>query len=130
MRGERILHSGQSTSVFYDVNALLTERTYLDYILHRIPCSEHYVGIATGGALIALAAFQKNPTSKFSMIKDGELKGALPLDEWILVDDVVTTGNSLTEAIKIIGEVPSKIIVAVDRRTENKNPEVKPIFEI
>jgi len=47
-----------------------------------------------------------------------------------LIDDVVTTGNSLLKAIAIIGSQPSEIIVAVDRRGRNENPKVKAIFEI
>ena len=126
---ERILHSGQKSNIFYDVNNLLTDSFYLDYILGSVPFSEHYVGVATGGAIIA-ALLAKVNKSKFSMIKDGGLKGEMPEEEWILVDDVLTTGSSLKEAIKIIGKNPLKIWVAVDRRVEKKEIEVNSIFEI
>lgn len=127
--GERILHSGGQTNVFYDVNALLTDAPYVNYLLDKISFSEHYIGVATGGAIIA-ALVSKDRKGKFSMIKDGELKGETPWESWVLIDDVATTGSSLEEAIKIVGKTPSKIVVAVDRREVNKNPVVNSIFEI
>jgi orotate phosphoribosyltransferase len=129
-RGSRVLHSGQTSDVFYNVNAILTDDFYLRHILNKIPRSEHYIGVATGGSLIALVSHVKYPESKFSMIKDGKLLGEKPAEEYILIDDVVTTGNSLLEAISILRSMPEKIIAAVDRRPENKNPEVKAVFEI
>lgn len=128
-REERILHSGQSSNVFYDVNGLLTDDFYLRHIYHKIPFSKHYVGIATGGAIIAgIASFER--MSRFSIVKDGELKGEIPNGDWVLIDDVVTTGKSLEEAIKLAGSPPKEIFVGVDRRQENKNPEVIPIFDL
>ena len=128
-RGRRKLHSGQESDIFYDVNALLTDRELSDYVVGQIPFSKHYVGIATGGAIIADSVAKKNG-SLFSMVKDGELKGEYPKDDWILIDDVATTGNSLKEAIGIIGKNPSKIYVCVDRRTGKKDILVEAIFEI
>jgi len=129
IHGRKRLHSGQDTEIFYDVNALLTDSFYLNYVINNIPFSRHYVGIATGGAIIAaLLAREKN--TGFSMIKDGELKGKPPDKEWSLIDDVVTTGSSLEEAINIIGKNPSSIWVVVDRRTEASNLLVNSIFEI
>ena len=127
--GKRKLHSGQESDIFYDVNALLTDKSYRDYILKNIPFSQHYVGIVTGGALIAGFMAEKN-NSKFSMVKDGELKGESPLGDWILIDDVATTGRSLEKAIDIIGKYPSQIWVCVDRRTGKEDISVETIFEI
>ena len=67
--GKFTLHSGDKSNVFYDVNALLTNRFFLDKILENIPYFPHYVGIATGGAIIA-ALIAKTNNSKFSMIKE------------------------------------------------------------
>jgi len=64
------------------------------------------------------------------MVKDEELKGEVPVSDYLLVDDVVTTGSSLEEAISIVGKTPKEIVVVLDRRNENKNPEVHSIFEI
>ena len=130
--GNFILHSGQTSDIFYDVNALLTDNFYLRYLLDEVPRSKHYVGIVTGGALIAIIAHIHHgrfPGSKFSMIKDGELKGEIPDRDWTLIDDVVTTGNSLLEAIITAGSKPKNIFVVVDRRERNENPEVNSIFE-
>jgi len=46
------LHSGGSSDIFYDVNALLTDEVYFECILSRIFPSEHYVGIVTGESLL------------------------------------------------------------------------------
>jgi len=127
-KGKFKLHSGQISNIFYDVNAMLTDDDYIQQILEKISFSEHYIGIATGGAIIARVISREREGSKFSMIKDNELKGDLP-DKYILIDDVVTTGNSLEKAVKIIGKIPDKIFVVLDRRSENKNPLVYSIFE-
>ena len=128
--GKFVLHSGENSNIFYDVNTMLTEDFYLNYILDRIPKSEHYVGIATGGALLAIAAHVKYPDSKFFTIHNGELKRDYPLGPWILIDDVVTTGKSLLEAIAVVGSQPKEIIVMADRRDKNENPNVRTIFEL
>jgi len=77
-----------------------------------------------------MMAHVRFPGSKFSMMKEGKLLGEIPTGKWTLIDDVSTTGKSLLEAISLIGTLPEKILVAVDRRPENKNPEVNPFFEI
>ena len=130
-RGQRILHSGQTSDTFYNVNRLLMSDLYLRHILRKIPANEHYVGISTGGALIAMAAHTQYIYSKLSIVKDGQLLGERPSEaQWYLIDDVVTTGRSLLEAISLAGNKPKEIIVAVDRRIENKNPIVRTLFEI
>lgn len=126
-KGRCKLHSGQISNIFYDVNAMLTDDYYIQQILEKISFSEHYIGIATGGAIIARLISRERKGSKFSMIKDRELKGDFP-DRYVLIDDVVTTGSSLEEAVKTIGKIPDKIFVVLDRRSENKNPKVYSIF--
>jgi len=37
--GERILHSGDRTNIFYDVNVLLTEKIWRGYLFKKIPRS-------------------------------------------------------------------------------------------
>ena len=85
------LHSGQTSDTFYDINALLTNPLYFLYVLHNLPFSAHYVGIATGGALMAVAVHTENPASKLSIIKDGVLLGEKPMNPYALFDDVVKT---------------------------------------
>ena len=128
-RGEFVLHSGQRSNTLYDVNDMLTNNLYMRQVLDNIPKSEHYVGIATAGAVIASAARVRD-NSKFSMIKDGVLKGPKPKRSWTLIDDVVTTGKSLLEAISLVGSEPEHIFVVIDRRERNESPTVWYIFEI
>lgn len=127
-QGEFRLHSGQNSDVFYDVNEMLTHDYYLRKILDKVPMSSHYIGIATGGAIIA-RLISSERKSKFSMVKDKELKGDFPLGKWILIDDVVTTGTSLEEAVKIVGKNPEEIFVVVDRRVKNEKPKVFSVFD-
>jgi len=114
------LHSGDISTKFYDVNALITEHKYLNDIINSIPIFNCYVGIATCGAIIASHFYS------FAMVKDGELKGKV-CDEYCLIDDVVTTENSINEAIKIIGKNPKYIFVVVDRR-KIKNLEIVSMY--
>lgn len=114
MTGNFELHSGGKTNIFYDVNAALTDRVYLEKIINTIPKDDvTYVGIATGGAIIA------SHLAPFAMIKDSKLKGDVSGD-YCLIDDVCTTEGSLREAIKIIGREPKYIFAVVDRRKEKK----------
>ncbi len=129
--GDFTLHSGGRTNIRYDVNGMLTDNYYRDLILNEIPISNYYIGIATGGALIGILVSKERQNSKFSMIKDGKLKGDLPLDDYLLIDDVTTTENSLLEAIGIIGKTPSGIWVCVDRRlVADRRLSINSIFEI
>lgn len=125
------MHSGQHSNIFYDIEALMNDEFYRTLLIGHIPFSRHYIGIETGGKKMAKIAHEESPWSKFSFInKEGILVGDKLEDEWLLVDDVVTTGASLLEAISIVGSNPREIIVAVDRRLENRDPSVIPVFEI
>ena len=129
--GERILHSGQTTDIFYDVEELMKDGFYFDLLLGYISFSGHYIGVETGGRIMVEAAHGESPWSQFSYVtKGGKLEGNAPSGEWVLIDDVVTTGRSLLEAISIVGIQPERIIVAVDRRDRNENPVVNSIFQI
>ena len=122
-RGKFKLHSGGETEIFYDVNELLTDNEHFSNVISFIPEDKvTYVGIATGGAIIA------SHFRPFTMIKDGELKGKLE-GEYYLIDDTCTTEGSLNEAIRIIGRNPKSIFVVVDRR-KIKNLKLIPIYEI
>lgn len=121
-RGKFKLHSGEESQIFYDVNALLTDKEHFNNIINSIPHEDiTYVGIATGGAIIA------SHFSPFVIIKDKELKGKIE-GEYYLIDDVCTTEGSLKEAIKIIEKEPKRIFVIVDRR-KNKNLNLTAIYE-
>ena len=111
---------------------MLTDDIELERILRAVPyfpLSNHYVGIDTGGAIIA-RILSRERNRKFSMVKDQELKGEVPSGHWTLFDDVVTTGASLLEAISIVGSSPGEIVAVVDRREKNENPKVQSMFEV
>ncbi len=129
-RGKFELHSGEETDTFYDVNALLTNPEYLFMVLNRIPKAEHYVGIATGGAIIS-ACVSLRRMKPYSIIKDNELKGPQPSGRWVLIDDVGTTESSLEESLKLINSKPEKIFVVVDRRKkQDRTLNVVSMFEV
>jgi orotate phosphoribosyltransferase len=90
--GKFKLHSGETSNILYDVNALLTD--YNEWIKIRELIPYHYrtyVGIVTGGAIIASQFNQiDNYHYNWAMIKDGELKGEIK-GTFCLVDDVCTT---------------------------------------
>jgi len=131
LRGDFRLHSGERSTIKYDVEMMMTNPFYLHYILDKMPFSDHYIGIASGGALMALATHCENPTSQFSIIKKVEFLGERPTRPWALVDDVTTTERSLREAILIVGSEPEEIIVAVDRREPiNKMLKITSLFYI
>ena len=114
--GKFKLHSGEITDTFYDVNEFLTDgdnlwRLVVQFINKNKKYYNAYVGIATGGAIMA------SQFLPFAMIKDGELKGTVE-GNYCLIDDVATTEGSLKEAITIIGRTPSAIFVVMDRRKE------------
>ena len=123
------LHSGGTTDIFYEVNALITDDYYRDFILKNLPRAAHYVGIATGGAVIAAIACERYRVG-FSMVKDREIKGKMPLGDWVLIDDVVTTGNSLLEALKLFNTKPKEIFAVVDRRKEKGKLNISSLFKI
>ena len=128
--GDFVLHSGQHSEIFYDARALFDDPEWRDYILKQIPESPHYVGIKTGGAEIAWQAHLKNPRSLVSFIeKDGRMNGIFPFSDYLLLDDIITTEDSLAKAIKDIGLNPQEIRVIMDRR-QIKNLKVTSIFEL
>ena len=79
-RGEFTLHSGKKSNLLYDVNALLTDENYKRILLDKIPRSDHYVGIATGGAIIA-AMVSLERKAKFSMVLPGMFSSIIRLDK-------------------------------------------------
>ncbi|MBS3082299.1 hypothetical protein J4416_05245 [Candidatus Pacearchaeota archaeon] len=122
-RGQFKLHSGDLSNKLYDVNSMLTNEQWFDFIKVGIPLGDYtYVGIATAGAIIA------SHFKPYAMVKDKELKGEV-LGRYVLIDDVCTTERSLRDAIKIIGRLPEHIFVVVDRRT-SKDLGINALFEV
>ena len=124
-KGKFKLHSGDIVDTFYDVNEMLTDNKLLCDIVEEVldmAGGNVVVGIATGGAIIA------SQKISWAMIKDGQLKGKV-VGEYMLVDDVCTTENSINEAIKIIGKKPKAIFVVVDRR-KIKTLDIQSLYQI
>lgn len=124
-RGNFTLHSGGVTTVFYDVNLMLTSRVELRRICRAVPrYFGSFVGIVTGGAIIA------SQFKRWAMVKDGVLKG-LVSKRYCLIDDVCTTENSIKQAIKVIGRKPSTIFVVVDRRPiKERTIKIKSLYDV
>ncbi len=124
--GDFTLHSGEKSSYLFDVMKLLDKRMFHRH-LGRFVKDECLVGIEFGGAILAAAGSQNNHQwdefgiaytrdRRFGIIrKDGTLYGYIP-DNYTLIDDVVTTENSIRKAIEQIGKEPEKIKCIVDRR--------------
>lgn len=132
-----ILHSGKRTRVLYDVNAMLMDPSCRRDILRFVYDSgeRHFVGIPTGGAIIAVAAADAYRGVRCSIVKDGELKGPVPEGSYLLIDDVVTTGCSLSEAFDVleghgIGD-GARIVAVVDRRPRgDRKVNVTALFDV
>ena len=124
-----VLHSGEKSRIMYDVNAMLTNHFWMRRIISFMITGgvKHYVGIPTGGTVIA-AVTAEVTTNRFdimySLVKDGELKGEIPIGDYLLIDDVVTTEGSLNEALDVLDESGvrdlAKIYVVVDRRQRDE----------
>jgi len=118
------LRSGGESMVRYDVNAMLMDPVWRERIVENIPDSPHYVGIVTGGAIIAVQVADESGRD-VSMIKDGELKGMAPTGRCLVIDDVCTTERSLRETREVLvrsGVRGDKIYgyVVVDRRPKGE----------
>lgn len=125
-RGKVKLHSGETSNMLYDVNAMLTDSRGFKKIIQKIHVDyDTCVGIATGGAIIAS---HFNLWRKWAMIKDRELKGEVK-GSYGLIDDVCTTEASIKEAIAIIGRQPKHIFVVVDRR-KKKTLKIQSMYDV
>lgn len=129
-----ILHSGGETSVFYDVNSMLMDSIWRERIIKSMPEAYHYVGIPTGGAILAVSAADKL-VRKVSMVKDGGLRGNVPEGDCLIVDDVVTTESSLREAYGVLERCGVRSDIrfysVVDRRPKKgRTLGVKSMFDV
>ncbi len=122
--GDFILHSGEKSSYLFDVMELIGNKDFHFEYSYFIE-NEFLVGIEFGGAVLAALGSQYNGYTEmgdthtddgFGIVrKDGTIYGYIP-DNYTLVDDVVTTENSIRRAIEQIGKEPKKIKTVVDRR--------------
>lgn len=119
-KGDFILHSGKKSKYLFDVMKLIGEPEFIaeyhKFIRYRNRRS-FVVGIEFGGAV--LASLDAGYGRKFAIVrKDGTIYGSTIPDDYVLLDDVVSTENSLKTAIWAIGKEPKKIKCIVDRRKE------------
>ena len=121
--GKFKLHSGKTSDILYDIKAMICDGK-LPYIIGEldtsIPMEIKYgnftiVGIESAGAIIATYASYIHGWNLVMITKDNEIVGNIT-DEYCLVDDVVTSENSIRKAIALIGEDPKHIFCVVDRR--------------
>jgi len=124
------LHGGEGSMIRYDVNSMLMDPVWREKIVESIPDGRyHYIGIPTGGAIIATLAAHEN-TGEVSMIKDRVLKGGVPGRRCLVLDDVCTTEGSLRAAYDIlrardVSDNRISYYVVVDRR-----PKLDRVLEI
>jgi orotate phosphoribosyltransferase len=117
IKGNFILHSGQKSTYMFDIMKLIS-----NFDFHREFCQfvndDFLVGIEFGGAILATV----NGLDFAIIRKDGTIYGSPIPKRFVLLDDVVTTENSLRTAIKQIhdqtGYYPDEIKCIVDRRSE------------
>lgn len=122
------LHSGEMTDHIYDIMELINNAEFLFELMklvnHWSWNRNYIVGIEFGGSILATYT---GINKEFGIVrKDGTVYGNIP-DDYMLIDDVVTTENSIRKAIKDIGKEPSKILCVVDRR-KTKSLDIKSIY--
>lgn len=131
IRGDFILHSGQKSTYLFDTMKLIKNPDFLlDF--HDFTRGDFLVGIEFGGAI--LAAIDGGYTKDFAIIrKDGTIYGSPIPKRFVLLDDVVTTENSVRTASKLlsnIGYYYDEIKCIVDRRNrENKSLHIESMLE-
>jgi len=130
------LHSGQTSNTLYDVKAMICDGK-LPYIIGElnasIPMEIKYgnftiVGIESAGAIIATYASYIHDWNLVIITKDNEIIGNVT-GEYCLVDDVVTTENTIRKVIVLIGKDPSHIFCVVDRR-EISSLKINSVFKL
>ena len=129
--GDFILHSGQKSKYLFDTMELIRNEDFLEEFYEFIG-NDFVVGIEFGGAI--LAAMNSGYQGKFAVIrKDGTIYGSLIPKKFVLLDDVVTTENSIRTAAKLlsnIGHCYNKVKCIVDRRNkENKLLHIESMLE-
>lgn len=113
--GNFILHSGEKTDYFFDVMKLIDDAEFAEYFMKFVEKDEFLVGIEFGGAILAAASCRP-----FAVVrKDGKVYGKIPKN-YTLIDDVITIGNSIQDAIKAIGYYPYLIKCIVDKRENHR----------
>ncbi|MEN3046947.1 MAG: phosphoribosyltransferase family protein [Candidatus Hydrothermales bacterium] len=142
-RGHFLLTSGNHSDIYFEKYRILSRPTYLKKILEfsydflKEIDFEVVVGPFTGGAIIATilallldkkAVFVEKENDKFVIRRDFLIE---PGSSCIVVDDVITTGGSITKTIKACENIlkVKGILVIIDRREKEEDFEV-PFYAI
>lgn len=124
--GKFKLHSGQYGDTLYDIKEMIVDDKLpeiLDYINTNLDINifNTIVGIESVGAIIASQVYMNTLDIRLAIVtKNDKLVGKV-VEPYLLIDDVVTTGSSIENAIKIIGIQPHKIFCVLDRRPNKEN---------
>ncbi len=119
-RGKFKLHSGEESTYIFDVLEIIHDQEFLKAFREFVKYENYLVGIGFGGSILAVVSCKP-----FGIIrKDGTVYGDIP-DNYTLIDDVVTTENSLRNAhatltIRHNFKSSNQFMCAVDRRPYNK----------
>lgn len=119
-KGKFKLHSGEESTYIFDVLEIIHDQEFLKAFREFVKYETYLVGIEFGGSI--MAALSGKP---FGIIrKDGTVYGNIP-DNYTLIDDVVTTENSLRNAHKSLVmkynfKPINQFMCVVDRRSFNK----------
>jgi orotate phosphoribosyltransferase len=121
--GDYVLHSGQKSMYLFDVMKLIRDYDWCKEFYQFVD-NDFIVGIEFGGAILATLD-GGNQNEDFAIIrKDGTIYGSSIPKDYVLLDDVVTTENSLRKVMEQIynktGYYPMKIKCIVDRRNKDK----------
>ena len=134
-RGDFTLHSGQKSKYLFDIMKLINNEDFLSKF-REFTKGDFLVGIEFGGAI--LASLDGGYTKKFAIIrKDGTIYGSPIPKKYVLLDDVVTTENSvrmaseqLAKQLGGIGHYPDEIKCIVDRRKkEHRSLHIESMLE-
>ena len=132
-KGNFTLHSGQKSNYIFDIMKLIRNEDFLKEFDEFIK-GDFIVGIEFGGSILAALNANSRYQRNFAIIrKDGTIYGDSIPKHYVLLDDVVTTENSLRTAMKQLGGIghyPDEIKCVVDRRKkENKSLHIESMLE-
>jgi orotate phosphoribosyltransferase len=131
--GDYTLHSGQKSKYIFDVMRLIRNQEFLEEFYNFVD-GDFLVGIEFGGAAYVILN-GGNQNIDFAIIrKDGTIYGSPIPKDYVLLDDVVTTENSIRVAMEQIyskiGHYPDEIKCVVDRRErKNKSLHIESMLE-
>lgn len=141
--GDFTLKSGQKSHIYFDLRTLIAHPLILNHILDTLfekyiknLTFKHICGLAYTGIPMASGISLKYNIPMLMVRKERKEYGTKKLieglyntyDMCLIIDDVITTGSSLIENIKILkkeGLVIHNIVVILDRRPVNERGDIE-----